>query len=466
MAPACSSLNHRITLKTVTLGREANKTSVNIAECPSSSVKPTVKAQAFSTTVLAIDRYIGTYDYAEVSSCLLSAIPGHHSFTNDQVLTFESTLLDQPFTVTNLTALGFPNLNGQMKPLSVLMHGAHDRPAGLTYLRIQFTVNFSALALTNTDLSKLAPFTSTYDMALPQTVIPQGRSLFGDLARLHHPTTPGPGAVPQSRAQSLLRTVQRSVANIFLNANPTDTPGPPTPMTTPPPTTVCAYNQPTTFTGDLTFLTDQALFDSLVPQRPAFHSSITIAWNTAIKHALWNTLTQLLRLRYVGYAGDVLSTMTSEDISSLFRNLKMVTTPSTKTDEYNNPDDLYEAFTERLPALPDDATNWPISLPHSYFEALPPEHRDALEADGFVQALRSTLHDKRSQYDALGDTRSAAVQSWFKLSKQTASLQRLLKATSSSVRAFTSNIGSRKSTQQSEELPTSQGDPLPPVFQW
>ena len=152
MAPACSKLSPTIKLKLVTLGREANKTSINIADCPESSCKPTIKAQAFSTMVLVIDRYIDTYDYAEVSSCLLSAIPGHHSFTNDQVLSFESTLLNQPFTVVNLTALGFPDLHGQMTPLSVLMHGTQDRPAGLNYLRVQFTVNFSALALANTYL--------------------------------------------------------------------------------------------------------------------------------------------------------------------------------------------------------------------------------------------------------------------------------------------------------------------------
>ena len=97
MAPACSKLSPTIKLKLVTLGREANKTSINIADCPESSCKPTIKAQAFNTTKNAIARYIDSYDYAELSTCLVANIPGHHSFTTDQVLTLERTLLDQPF---------------------------------------------------------------------------------------------------------------------------------------------------------------------------------------------------------------------------------------------------------------------------------------------------------------------------------------------------------------------------------
>jgi hypothetical protein len=115
---------------------------------------------------------------------------------------------------------------------------------------------------------------------------------------------------------------------------------------------------------------------------------------------------------------------------------------STKADEFNNPDDLYEAFVERLPALPDDATNWPVSLPHLYFEALPIELRESLEADNFTHALRSTLTDKRSQYDALSDVRAAAVTSWTKLSKQTISFQRMMQSAGQRARAFTSSFSS------------------------
>jgi len=124
---------------------------------------------------------------------------------------------------------------------------------------------------------------------------------------------------------------------------------------------------------------------------------------------------------------------------AMFRDLKMVTTVPKPPSEFANPDTLYDAFTDRLPNLPDDTSNWP----YTYHAGLPEELRDALHSHGYKHPTnRNTLNTKAAQFDALTALREDAAKCWFDLQKKTAHLRNLLLPVKQSVRTLSTSVRS------------------------
>jgi len=424
-------------LKNVHLGREQNKIAIRIPTCPDSSAKPSAKAHAFTLTETAIKRHVPTFEFAELAECLAEHIPGEHAYSYQQVQDLTDHLLDQPFLADNLVPLGFP-LGHHMVPSSVGWDPAHTRPVGLLSLRVQFSVDFKSLALDDTTLASIPRFEGHYDIPLPQSPVPSGRILFpartgppepARIRAMPDPARTGPHATPAPARNTglfgILRTAHRTVGHFLGQTTPTTTPGPADPVLTP-------YDIPsptlshTTFVGDLFFLTDQDAFDQMVSARPPLPDAIRARWNQAVKSVLWNTFSQLLRHHYVGTLDSVDNTMSVEDITDLFRDLKMVPVHAKGSNQFLDPDSLFNAFTERLSALSDDATDWPIILCQVYYQALPKELRDKLESDEYKLPRPSTLLTKAAQYNALAKLRVAAATSWRRLSKERDSLLTML----------------------------------------
>jgi len=155
MAPVASKLapssatavtNH-LKLEPVTLGREVNKTTIRVAICPDSSTKPSLKARAFMLTKSAIARHLHKYNFAELADRLVHTIPGDHSFTSEQVDKLDTTLEHQPYTINNLTLVGFVTSDFRLLPNDLLLADPSERPANVHYLRVLFKVDFRKLAL-------------------------------------------------------------------------------------------------------------------------------------------------------------------------------------------------------------------------------------------------------------------------------------------------------------------------------
>ena len=182
-----------IKLQTVYLGRESSKIAIKVPTCPSSSAKPATKAHAFTLTETAIKRHLPKFDFAELSDCLSQQIPGDHAYAEEQIQAFADVLCAQPFLVDHLAPIGFPTSTGQILPLSLGSEPAHKRPPGLMFLRVNFTVDFHKLALETTSLESVPKFHGYYDIPLPQSSIPQGRTLFPTPRTSPPvPATPGP----------------------------------------------------------------------------------------------------------------------------------------------------------------------------------------------------------------------------------------------------------------------------------
>jgi len=195
----------------------------------------------------------------------------------------------------------------------------------------------------------------------------------------------------------------------------------------------------TTFISDLFFLHDQDSFDQFIVEHPPLPNHVLPRWDTAIKSALWSTFCQLLHYRYVGTLDSINSFMSVKDITSLFCDLKMVPRQAVTAHTFPDLDALYEAFVTRLPALTDDASNWPIILPLAFHETLPKELCKKLDSDGYVLPQPTTLSSKATQHAALTSLQAAAVASWHRLSEDRESLLSYLGLTTANVKSFLSS---------------------------
>ena len=305
------------------LGRALNYVDINVPSCPAITEPAHMKAQAFSATVQAISAHLVNFDYAELSACLTSHVPGQHVFLLDQANAIDPKLNNAPFLTTNIIPIGFFLADKTPIDISAALDDITLRPAQMQYFRVQFTVDPSVFAPTGTSLSQIAPFTGEYDIPLPQSPV-RSTTPMPRLNLWPQTNTPPPRRpVPRRFGHTIHRFAHNALRTVFgSRGNRNDpTPEPPLPVETPGPNVNegpsnrratgpvpprPAHLGPVfyTFTGDLAFLENQALFDSMCPVSPALSLDVQHKWADFRKHLKWTALVQLLRLSYVGTLTD------------------------------------------------------------------------------------------------------------------------------------------------------------------
>ena len=79
------------------LGRALNFLDIRAPTCPKVNAPSHEKAHAFDATTQAISAHLTHFDFAELSACLTSHVPGQHTFVINQVEGIDPQLTKAPF---------------------------------------------------------------------------------------------------------------------------------------------------------------------------------------------------------------------------------------------------------------------------------------------------------------------------------------------------------------------------------
>ena len=159
-------------LEPVTLGREANKITVEVASFPPVTAEPSAKDPAFSITVLALSNHLDAYDFAELQDCLTRVVPGTHAAAKNQVSDLMLQLRAAPFQLIHLTASGFVFPNSDLAPTYASQCPPDQRPAHLKAFRFSVDIHASRYAPAGTNLDFVPPLRGELDLPLPQHPMP------------------------------------------------------------------------------------------------------------------------------------------------------------------------------------------------------------------------------------------------------------------------------------------------------
>ena len=464
----------------IKLGRELNGISIDVPTCPNSNAKIHEKARAFDAVTQAISAHLDVFDFAELKNCLTTHVPGSHAFSSNQVQSLDLTLAKAPFEVQNLKPIGFLFADKSPVDPGIAQSPAAQRPANIRYFRVSFQVDPKSFAPPGTSLKELDPFVAEYDLPLFQTPIQQ----VGGLPRLNiwPNNTPGPQQTPHTgppaaqTVPSLLGHTMQSVAHYALpTVFAAPTPLPPMPVETPqtygplpesargptrgrtPPSTII-----NTYVGNTEFLTNQAVLDEFCSCKPTFHPHVATGWTAFCKRVKWTIFTQLVRIAYVGNL-DTDCNQAISDIAAEFRRLHMVDGKPKTNSEFDNPNELFDAYVERLPSLPNDVQTWGFCLPHLYHGALSEQCREHLI--DYKPPNVSQLTSKNAQYEALTQLRTAAGTAFSTISRNQTSMKRFFAQhlNGSTLKAFTTSVAeavspARKSPERKKGRNVSWGD--------
>ena len=151
------------------------------------------KSRAFTPALQALDRHSPYFDFAELSDCLASIVPGNHVTAQTQASDAKLNMRDSPFNVTYVSPECFL-LHDKTPANPALLHTpASTRPAGIQFLRVSFLVDVNHFApIGATNKLPTAPFLGHYDLQLPQSPVPTRRGLGREL----FPARADPGTPP------------------------------------------------------------------------------------------------------------------------------------------------------------------------------------------------------------------------------------------------------------------------------
>ena len=86
--------------------------------------------------------------------------------------------------------------------------------------------------------------------------------------------------------------------------------------------------------------------------------------------------------------------------------------------EFDNPDDLFQAFQTRIPILPYDASRWTFCPATMFHDALPDPVQTYMYQDGFTFPDPKQLPTKAQQISCLRDVRTAACKAFAKFTSE------------------------------------------------
>ena len=112
-----------------------------VTPCPAIDADTGAKSRAFTHALQALDRHSPYFDFAELSDCLASIVPGNHVTAQTQASDAKLNMRDSPFNVTYISPECF--LHHDKTPANpALLHApASTRPAGIQFLRVSFLVD-------------------------------------------------------------------------------------------------------------------------------------------------------------------------------------------------------------------------------------------------------------------------------------------------------------------------------------
>ena len=410
----------------IKLGRALNAIDIDVPSCPSISGEIHSKSRTFDAVTQSISAHLDKFDFAELSNCLSSHVPGNHTFLFHQIQDLRTKLNNAPYLIANITPVCFLSDHKQIIDLNAAMSPFADRPANIRYFRVNARIDPTPYAPAGTSLDSLEPFAADYDIPLPQNPIRPANNL--PRTQLWPHITPGPQR--SHPRPSLGHTIQRFAHSALPSVFAAPTPEPPPPVQTPsfggtynPPATSPPNSTIHTYAGNLAFLEDQTLFDSYCRPRPSFSSHDQAEWLRFCHRAQWIIFTQLVRLSYVGTL-DSDDSKAMNDLAAEFHRLKMVDGKPKSNFEFENPDQLFDSYSERIPSLPEDTRSWGFCLPHIFYAALSELCRDHL--DNYKPPDFSKLSTKGAQFAALATLRAEASTAFRNLQRNNANMKRLM----------------------------------------
>jgi hypothetical protein len=418
------------------IGRSQNSQDVQHLKFPPISSPVELKSQAFNYFSDAVQPYLRTSPFTEISPFLTSSVPVSSGSALQETLGVGLTLREAFRTVTNFSDHAFLDADGD--PISLSPFHLADpakRPAGITAYRFRATIQPGAFHEALTDS---LPQTLVFSLALPQSQVATdatdsaSRVLFRDpthkatLSSLKNDYTAiglkaGTDTLVNYTSEVLEYLSQKQLRTLGKRSRAKDTGSEPSPVTTISPTMRGILHSAViavivTYTGPFDFIDDQQAFNMLFPDMkpivPADGTpdlSTTTLLSKIIDHCCNGTLLHLLRLDYVGtLAAD--STMTTLQVTSAIRAFRTQSYDTVlKKHVTITPDQLFESYVALVPMLPIAVSSWGLTLAHQYHSALSDDVKQRLARDKqYTLPDPALLSTKVSQLSALRTLHTAA----------------------------------------------------------
>ena len=418
------------------LGRSSRQIHISLLPFPDISEPNALKARAFDYCMDALTTHRDGFEFAELSSFITHHVPTSDGTALHQALDMGTAIRNAVFDIRNLTGIGFFDAKYHRIDEDDLMNPPHQRPKDIMFVLLEALIHPHHYFPQGSIVSDTHPLLLTFRLRLPQHTISL-HPFYGPANRAHSPqgsvTTNEPDADDDAQSVPADADDPDNTGNAdtytpddLRRQLAIDTPQPyattiPTPLpiglASPRFTLRSDTTHTTTYTGDYSFLDNQARFERTFPSK-TFHgtdASLTTQRLTAFVHECqYSVFTQLLRLDYVGSSRSVdMSNVIA--LTSQIRKLRM-TGKEDKTSTITSTESLFNAFLRLATLLPKEAGSWGLCLAHQYVAALTEECRSNLETQpGFQLPDPSGLSTKESQLSALRTVRTFATSAQHRL---------------------------------------------------
>jgi hypothetical protein len=441
------------------LGRSSNAIELLVPPAPPVHAATDLKARCFDFLADLLFEHSLLYSSAELIAAF-GHIPGSSYNAALEATGGCSSVRSAFFLVDNLVALGFRDHLGAPITKSITAD-LTQRPTGISYFAFRSTVNPAAV---DSRLS-LPPHSFEFWLALPQTLLAPSSTAAvpGSVAKVLNFNTPtstsgstSPGVLITATAFKALSATEQAACG---TSSSTDTLSdyapdclplfspiqlqyivlrsaalPPAPSAISPRMTAVLASTSTSgssYFGSLDFLDVQSAFDTTFP-RPipllvtVLPSSVSIdstsllsELNKFIDDCKFHLFVPIFRSDYVGSSD-------RNDLASLHATIQALKKPSMSfrnpvSGHWTNlsPDELFAAYADLTPLLPNNVSLWGLNLVTQFFDALSLDLQEAIQIDpSYSPPDLSTLLTRASQLAALRLLRVTAVRHYTLLRSQ------------------------------------------------
>ena len=444
------------------LGRSSNAIELLVPPAPAVHAAPDLKARCFDFLADLLLEHSLLYSSAELIAAF-GHIPSSSYNAALEATGSCSSIRSAFFLVDNLVALGFRDHLG-VPVTNAITNDLTNRPPGISFFAFRSTVDPASI---DSRLS-LPPHSFEFWLALPQTLFrPSVTAASGGVAKVlnfntpqahsGHATTPlitaaafkalkpdEQVALGTSTSTDLLSDYAADCLPLFsatqlqfiVLRSSTTTPAPSAlshVALSPRMTAVLASSNTSgsSYFGSLEFLDSQLAFDATFPNPVPLVVAVSpsgvsidstflrISLNQFIDCCKFHLFIPLFRSDYVGSSN-------RDDTASLHATIQALKKPAMS---YRNPtsghwvnmspDELFAAYADLTPLLPNKVSLWGLNLVTQFFDALSSDLQEALQSDPLYSPPDlATLLTRSSQLAALRSLRVAAVRQYTLLRNQ------------------------------------------------
>jgi hypothetical protein len=448
------------------LGRSSNAIELLVPPAPAVHASPDLKARCFDFLADLLLEHSALYSSAELIAAF-GHIPSSSYNAALEAAGTCSSIRSAFFSIEHLVALGFrDHLGDPITSASTITNDPTTRPTGITYFAFRSTVDPATI---DHRLS-LPSHSFEFWLALPQTLSasPAPNAATTGVAKvLNYLSTPAPAPGPAASSpttaadfRALADDEQKALGTsssadllsdyaadclplltatqlqflVLRSAAAAPVAAPPAaPALSPRMTAVLASTSKTTssYFGSLDFLDCQSIFDATFPRpvpllvtpSPAGASvdstSLLSDLNLFIDGCKFHLFVPIFRSDYVGSSD-------RDDTASLHATIQALKKPAMSfrnpaSGHWINlsPDELYAAYADLTPLLPNTVSLWGLNLVTQFFDALSSDLQEALQVDPLYSTPDlASLTTRSAQLAALRSLRVAAVRQYMLLRNQ------------------------------------------------